>query len=110
MLGCVTVAIPQLSEAERAEALKQAALSRAIRADIRVQIKERRVTIAQVLERATHDSIVGKMRVSALLESLPHVGKTRCRTLMEKLAISPARRIQGLGVVQRRALLQEFED
>ena len=48
------------------------------------------------------DDVVGKMKVSAVLESMPGVGKVRAAKIMEKLAISPTRRVRGLGANQRR--------
>ncbi len=49
------------------------------------------------------------MKVSALLESMPGVGKVRAAQLMERLEIAPSRRLRGLGERQRRALLTEFD-
>ena len=48
------------------------------------------------------------MRVSAVLESLPGVGKARAAKIMERLEISPTRRVRGLGANQRKALEAEF--
>lgn len=48
------------------------------------------------------------MKVSAVLESLPGVGKVRARKLMERLDISASRRVRGLGAKQKVALLGEF--
>jgi ribosomal protein S13 len=44
----------------------------------------------------------------AVLEALPGVGKVRAQRLMEKLEISPSRRVRGLGAKQREALHREF--
>jgi ribosomal protein S13 len=44
------------------------------------------------------------MKVSALLEALPGVGKVRASRLMDECDISPSRRVRGLGVKQRAAL------
>ena len=55
-----------------------------------------------------NDDVVGKMRVTALLESLPGVGKVRAAQIMEKLKIADSRRLRGLGDQQRKALLGEF--
>jgi ribosomal protein S13 len=44
------------------------------------------------------------MRVSALLESMPGVGKVRAAGIMEELGISPSRRVRGLGANQAAAL------
>ena len=43
-----------------------------------------------------------------MLEALPGVGKVRATKLMEKLEISPTRRVRGLGAKQRAALIAEF--
>jgi ribosomal protein S13 len=52
--------------------------------------------------------VVGKMKVSALLESMPGVGKVRAKQIMEKLGIAESRRVRGLGANQRTALEHEF--
>jgi ribosomal protein S13 len=43
-----------------------------------------------------------------VLESLPGVGKARAAKIMERLEISPTRRVRGLGANQRKALEAEF--
>jgi ribosomal protein S13 len=48
------------------------------------------------------------MKVSALLESMPGVGKVRARQLMERLGIAETRRVRGLGANQVEALKREF--
>jgi ribosomal protein S13 len=65
------------------------------------------VTFKELLER-TGDDIVGKMKVSTVLESLPGVGRVRARKIMEKLDISDSRRMRGLGGKQKENLLDEF--
>lgn len=54
------------------------------------------------------DDTVGKMKVSALLEAMPGVGKVRARQIMERLGIAESRRVRGLGANQRSALENEF--
>lgn len=54
------------------------------------------------------NDVVGKMRVSALLESMPGVGRVRARQLMEDIGISATRRVRGLGQNQVSALLEHF--
>ena len=49
------------------------------------------------------------LRVVALLEAMPGVGKVRAQKLIEELEISPARKVRGLGAKQREALLKAFE-
>jgi ribosomal protein S13 len=48
------------------------------------------------------------MKVSALLESLPGVGKVRAKQIMERLGISESRRVRGLGSNQIASLEREF--
>jgi ribosomal protein S13 len=50
------------------------------------------------------------MKVSALLEAMPGVGKVRARQIMERLGIAESRRVRGLGANQRTALEHEFPD
>lgn len=99
--------LPTLSEEQRREALAKAAEARRRRAELKAQLKAEKLTLRDVLARQ-EDEIVGKMKVSAVLESLPGVGKVRARKLMEKLDISASRRIRGLGAKQKDALLTEF--
>jgi ribosomal protein S13 len=64
--------------------------------------------LSQVLKDGQSDDIVGKMKVSALLESVPGIGKVRARQIMERLGIAESRRVRGLGANQRAALENEF--
>ena len=61
-----------------------------------------------VLDRAESDDVVGKLRVSAVLQAMPGIGKIRATQIMEKLKIADSRRLRGLGDQQRKALLGEF--
>ncbi len=54
------------------------------------------------------DDVVGKLRVSAVLQAMPGIGKIRATQIMEKLKIADSRRLRGLGDQQRKALLGEF--
>lgn len=65
-------------------------------------------TLAELLDRSGDDEIVGKMKVLAVLESLPGVGKVKARRTMEEIGISDTRRVRGLGAQQRDALLRAF--
>lgn len=99
---------PQLSPEQRAEALIKAAASRKYRAEIKVMLKNGEISIEDILELSkTHDA-VSKMRVKELLESMSGVGKVRALAMMERLNISPTRRIQGLGRLQIKELRKEF--
>ncbi len=65
-------------------------------------------TSQEVLSQSETDEVLGKMKVSALLEALPGVGKVRAQQIMERLEIAPSRRLRGLGDRQRKALLADF--
>jgi hypothetical protein len=99
--------LPTLTEEQRREALAKAAEARKKRAELKGQLKNGRMNLQDVLDRRD-DEVVGKMKVSAVLESLPGVGKVRARKLMERLDISASRRVRGLGAKQKEALLVEF--
>jgi hypothetical protein len=102
------VSLPPLTPQQRAEALEKAALARKQRAELKERLKKSEVTLASVLQRARDDEVIGKMRVTAVLESLPGVGKVRAGKIMERLAISETRRLRGLGPKQRADLMAEF--
>ena len=66
------------------------------------------ITLRELLEQAERDEVVGKMKVVAVLESLPGVGKVKARRLMVEIGISEARRVQGLGENQRKKLFERL--
>lgn len=94
---------PQLSPEQRANALAKAAAARAARAELKNQLKNGAVSLAEAL--SSTDDTVGKLKVVSLLESLPGVGKVKARKLMEEIGIADNRRVQGLGQQQKQALL-----
>jgi excinuclease UvrABC nuclease subunit len=99
---------PQLSPDQRQAALEKAAVARRQRAELKEKLKMGSTTLKELLDEAERDEIIGKMKVVAVLESLPGVGKVRARRLMDEIGISDTRRIRGLGAQQRDALLKEF--
>ena len=99
--------LPTLTDEQRKQALEKAAQARKARADIKAQLKAGKLTLEQLLGKSG-DDIVGKMKVSNVLESLPGVGKVRAQKIMEELDISATRRIRGLGAKQREQLLERF--
>jgi len=99
--------LPTLTEEQRKEALAKAAEARRKRAELKAQLKAEKVTLRDILARQDED-VVGKMKVSSVLESLPGVGKVRARKIMEELEISTSRRVRGLGAKQKDHLLDKF--
>ena len=102
------MALPQLTDEQRKEALAKAAEARKARAELKEQLKRGDISLKEVLAKASSDEIIGKTKVSALLESLPKVGKVKAKEIMDELEIAPTRRLRGLGDRQRRALLERF--
>ena len=102
------MALPPLTPEQRTAALAKAAAARKARAELKVRLKSSGTSLADVLSSGETDEAIGKMKVVAVLEALPGVGKVRAQRLMEKLEISPSRRVRGLGAKQREALQREF--
>jgi hypothetical protein len=102
------VALPPLTPEQRTAALEKAAAARKARAELKVRLKSSGARLDDVLADGDTDSVIGKMRVIAVLEAMPGVGKVRAQRIMERLEISPSRRVRGLGVKQRQALVREF--
>ena len=65
------------------------------------------VTLPELFDQVG-DETVAKMKVLAVLESLPGLGKVKARRAMEELKIAKTRRVQGLGTNQRKALLERL--
>jgi len=97
-----------LTPEQRAAALEKAAKARQARAEVKKGLKERKLTLSQVVKQAKSDETIGKIKVSALLESLPGVGKVKAAALMDEIGISESRRVRGLGPHQAEQLIARF--
>jgi hypothetical protein len=95
---------PSLSPEQRLAALEKAAIARRARAELKEKLKMGSTSLDEVLEQAGGDEIVGKIKVLAVLESLPGLGKVKARKVLEDCEISETRRLQGLGSKQREKL------
>ncbi len=100
--------LPTLSPEQRAAALEKAAEARKARAEIKGKLKRGDISLAEVLDLAEKDEVVGKLKVASVLEALPGIGKVRAAQTMERLKIADSRRLRGLGEQQRKALLGAF--
>jgi transposase len=100
--------LPPLTPEQRADALRKAAAARRERAEVKNRLKHSGASLTAVLADGQDNDVIGKMRVSALLESMPGVGRVRARQIMERLGISDTRRVRGLGANQVAALTREF--
>lgn len=103
---------PSLTPEQRQQALEKAAAARRQRAEVKEKLKIGSLSLAELFEQADRDdqsgTMLGKLKVVNVLESMPGLGKVRARKLMEELEISESRRLRGLGANQRRALLDHF--
>ncbi len=97
-----------LFRSQRAAALEKAAVARQERAAVKNRLKHASGSIAEVIEEGKTNDVIGKMRVSALIEAMPGVGKVRAAAIMDELGISPTRRVRGLGANQAAGLLARF--
>jgi DNA uptake protein ComE-like DNA-binding protein len=102
------VALPTLTPEQRAAALEKAAEARKARAELKNKLKNGGISLSQVLQDGQNDDTIGKMKVSAVLESLPGVGKVKAKSIMDELGISETRRVRGLGSNQVSALESRF--
>jgi len=89
---------PKLSPAERAAAMAAATAARRARALIKEKLRSSEVSVFDVINSA--EPALQKMRVRELLESVPGVGTLRATAIMERVKISPTRRVAGLGRIQ----------
>jgi hypothetical protein len=99
---------PSLSPEQRQAALDKAAAARRQRAELKEKLKMGSLTLKELLDQASTDEVVAKMKVAAVLEALPGLGKVKARRLMEEIGISETRRIQGLGDQQRKKLRERL--
>ncbi len=102
------MALPSLTPEQRAAALEKAAEARKARAEVKNRLKQGGTTLPEVLAEGQKTDIVGKMKVSAVLEALPGVGKAKAKAIMEELGIAETRRVRGLGANQLAALNERF--
>ena len=98
------MALPQLTDEQRKAAHEKAAAARHDRTELREKIKRGETTLEDVLN--SDDPIASRMKVSALIESLPGYGKAKASKIMDELGISSTRRVKGLGARQREQLIE----
>ena len=68
------MALPPLTPEQRAAALEKAAAARRERAEVKNRLKHSGASLHEVIKQGQENDVIGKMKVSALLESLPGVG------------------------------------
>jgi len=100
--------LPQLTDEQRRAALEKAAVARRVRAEVKDRLKMGSLSLSELLDQADDDVILAKLKVLAVLESLPKLGKVKARRTMEEVGISETRRLRGVGARQRAELVARF--
>ncbi|GAA1444675.1 guanylate kinase [Leifsonia poae] len=100
---------PAPPEVDRRAASQAAVAARRARAAVKAAIAAHEVSPLTVLDKATAEpeGVEGRLRVTEFLLSVPAIGTTKMKDALERLAISPAKRLGGLGRHQR-LRLREF--
>lgn len=96
-------------EVDRVAASRAAVAARRARASVKSEVAAGSRSPLDVLRVAfaEPDSAEGRLRVTEFLTSIPAIGVTKCARILEDLEISTAKRLGGLGRLQRRRL-REF--
>ena len=102
------MAPPKLTDEQRAAALAKAAEARKARAEVKELLKTGTLSFRELIDRASADEIIGGIKVSSVLESMPGLGKVKAKRIMEQHGIADSRRLRGLGDRQRAALISDF--
>jgi guanylate kinase len=97
---------PAPPEVDRIAASRRAVAARRERASLKQDVAMRVISPQELLRRAlaAPDSPAGAMRVTEFLTAIPAIGVGKRDKIMERLQISPAKRLGGLGARQQRAL------
>ena len=96
-------------DVDRVAAAQAAVAARRARAAVKQDIHDRKRSALEVAEAAwvgEPTAPEATLRVRELLTSMPGLGPTRVRRVMEQLEIAESKRVGGLGIRQRRRLLE----
>ena len=96
---------PALTHQARHAASLAGVEARRERAEVKKLLRAGSLSAFQVINDSRN--AIQRMKVLELLEALPGVGAIRAQTIMERIEISPSRRIAGLGERQLLALRNE---
>lgn len=103
------MSLKPLTDEERTRAREKATAARAVRADIKSQLRTGKLSVADVIQNPDGDDAVGRLKVLDLLKALPGVGDVRAAAIMAEVGIAGTRRVRGLGIHQRKALVTYLE-
>ncbi|SEN00165.1 guanylate kinase [Cryobacterium sp. TMT1-3] len=94
---------PTPPEVDRVAASRAAVAARRARAKVKAEVASGERTALEVLAAAITDpvGVEGRLRVTELLVSIPAIGVTKMQRIINRLEISPSKRLGGLGRHQR---------
>lgn len=92
---------PDRSLAQRRDALERANRVRTVRAELKQDLKARRTTFREALDRSATDPDLSTMKVSALILATPNYGRVKANRTLVRLRISPSKTLGGLSDRQR---------
>lgn len=103
---------PTPPDVDRVAASRAAIAARRARAAVKVTIANGDISSLTVLDKSAEEpeGIEGRLRVTEFLLSVPAIGTTKMHEALERLAISPAKRLGGLGKHQRVRLREYLVD
>lgn len=102
------MALPELTDEQRRDALAKAAAARQVRAEVKNRLRHSGASVAEVLAEARTNEAVAKIKVLDLLQSIPGIGKLTAQQIMADLTIAESRRLRGLGSNQAKGLIAEI--
>lgn len=102
------MSLKPLTDSERTLAREKATAARTARAELKSRLKSGDITVGEVINGSSHEEAIGRLRVFDLLKALPGVGEKRAAGIMDAVGIAATRRVRGLGVHQRRALVEHL--
>lgn len=95
-------------EIDRARALEWADAARVVRHRVRDDLAEGRTTLAEVLQQAHEDPLVGQVKLLWALESVPGARKVDTRRALAALGIDEGTRLATLDEAATQELLRVF--
>lgn len=103
---------PTPPDVDRVAASRAAIAARRARAVVKTAIASGDVSSLTVLDRSAEEpeGTEGRLRVTEFLLSVPAIGTTKMHEALERLGISPAKRLGGLGRHQRVRLREYLVD
>lgn len=100
------MALPSLSNEQRAAALELASAARKERAEFKKKLASGELKAVEGFDTVVEgdSKTLRKLHVADFLKALPGIGKSKAAAIMEESGIAPSRRLSGLGDRQAAAI------